>query len=394
MDERSRSNSQTSDTGIDFPTVNLATRLPEHDRLQPSPYANTLQEPDHGSADIGKAAEPVIQAVRRARKLEQVFGSLPPAQLYSRSARWVPGASNRFASDNVSLSSRVSRSSIHRARVASIRFIAESQDPELVEDFARVVLSEESDASDVESGMASLAAFAQQGSAAARNAGLEREYKMADHPHILGDDADSEDDADREEEEEYLSGPADKTFTEQAAERVQKDALAQDAYRSSIDTDGSHPSAGKISSDLHSSVGILGSSPGSGPSGTDLLHQRFDRGKSRKNRDSVLSGVTAHSSTGSAYAVDRYGRPQRSHSRASHTTSAGNGTPRSSMDSVRIQFKRAHKLATVFGTTRGEVFHRVLDDIEADIAEADDEEMDEDDRREIIESVAALRASL
>jgi ribosome maturation protein Sdo1 len=64
------------------------------------------------------------------------------------------------------------------------------------------------------------------------------------------------------------------------------------------------------------------------------------------------------------------------------------------MESVRLQFRRAHKLATVFGTTRGEVFNRVLDDIEADIAEADDEDMDEEEKKEIIESVTALRASL
>jgi hypothetical protein len=65
------------------------------------------------------------------------------------------------------------------------------------------------------------------------------------------------------------------------------------------------------------------------------------------------------------------------------------------MDSVRIQFKRAHKLAHMFGTTRGEVFNRVLDDIVADIQELDeDEELSDTERREVLENVAALRAAL
>lgn len=317
----------------------------------------------------------------------QVFGSLPPSQLYARTARWIPGDNIRFASDNVSLASRTSRPSIHRARVASIRFIVESEDPELVNDFARVVLSEESDASDPETGIDGLAAFGQPGGSSTR---LRREHISAEN-HCADEAADLDDDGD--DDEEYLSAQ-DKTFQAHRDSHDLDDGSAEDAYRSSMDTDSSQPAATKLRNDFHTRLRLLGTSPSSPPSGMDLLQQRFDRSKTRKNRDSVLSGVTAHSSAGSAYAVDGYGKPQRSQSRASHSTSAGNGTPRSSMDSVRIQFRRAHKLATVFGTTRGEVFNRVLDDIEADIAEADDEEIDEEEKREIIESVAALRASL
>lgn len=294
----------------------------------------------------------------------------------------MPGDNNRFASDNVSLTSKISRTSIHRARVASIRFIVESEDPELVNDFARVVLSEESDTSDSENGIDGLTAFGQPGGSSTRP----RTGHVSAEEHCVDAIPGIEDDGD--DDEEYLSA-RDKTFTDH-----NDGHYAEDAYRSSMDTNSSQPSATKVTNDLHTRLGLLGTSPSSHTSGMDLLQQRFDKAKSRKNRDSVLSGVTAHSSAGSAYAVDGYGKPQRSHSRASHTTSAGNGTPRSSMDSVRIQFRRAHKLATVFGTTRGEVFNRVLDDIEADIAEADDEEMDEEEKREIIESVAALRASL
>lgn len=285
----------------------------------------------------------------------------------------------------MSIISRTSKTSIHRARIASLRYIAESEDPELVQDFARVVLSEESDASDIENAGEGLEAFGNSNVSRKREV-LSRRLDSAS----IEDDSD-EDDGDHSE---YMSTKADKTFTTSSKSHESENIDTAPAGRMSIDTESSQLSHGKLPNDLQARLALFGSSPGSPPTSLDLMHQRFDRSKSRKGRDSVLSGATAHSNAGSAYAVDAFGRPQRSHSRTSHTTSTGAGTPRSSMDSVRIQFRRAHKLATVFGTTRGEVFNRVLDDIEADIAEADDEEMDEEEKKEIIESVTALRASL
>jgi len=78
-----------------------------------------------------------------------------------------------------------------------------------------------------------------------------------------------------------------------------------------------------------------------------------------------------------------------------YAINSANASTRTSMESVRLHFRRAHKLARVFGTTKGEIFNSVLDAIEADIAELDeDEELDEEERRDVLEGVAALRASL
>lgn len=276
--------------------------------------------------------------------------------------------------DNLSLRSRASVGSTQRARLASIRFIAESEDPDLVQDFAKVVLSEDSDASDAESGTGVLASF-DGDIESTRRGSVRASGKLA---------AAEQTDGNQRDNEELLRGHEDKALEHRGPSF---ESLA----RSSLDTSPSHAPGSRHANDLQTRLALLGTSPNSPPSSMNLFNQRYDKSKSRKGRDSVLSAVTAHSSTGSAYAVDGYGRSQ---SRASHATSAGAGTSRSSMDSVRIQFKRAHKLATVFGTTRGEVFNRVLDDIEADIAEAGEDEMDEQERKEIIESVAALRASL
>lgn len=253
-----------------------------------------------------------------------------------------------------------------------------------MQDFARVVLSEESDASDMESlpraslfdnGIATGRARALQAGKVQTSAG-----KTSDDPVSVEE---------RSEELHDLRGKT--TVAERQASFESGCRSAGDASRLSAETSSSRTPG--LAKDLHLRLG-LNSSPNSLTSGTNLFNQRYDPSQARKGRDSVLSAVTAQSSIGSAYVVDNYGRPKRSQSRTSHATSAEDGTPRSSMDSVRLQFRRAHKLATVFGTTRGEVFNRVLDDIEADIAEADDEDMDEDERKEIIESVTALRASL
>lgn len=402
MDERSRRISQTSDSNAED------VRPPGVALFSNSRAAHGLMGrgsqffDDPSREDIGKAAEPVILAVRRARKLEkvrnlssrelvgkidltgflQVFGSLPPAQLYARMNKWVPRQDD-FASDNLSVRSKVSRGSLQRARIASIRFIAESEDPDLVEDFARVVLSQESDASDVENAAVGLSSLVDNAAFEMRHASQARRDRA--------DAAADSDDPEHEEEgsEELLGVQADKSITDRQPSFDSETRSTGDHSRSSRDTGSSH--ALHQANDLHIRLGLSGASS---PAGTDLFNQRYDRSKVRKTRDSILSAATAHSSVGSAYVVDPFGRPQRSHSRASPSTSVEGGTPRSSMDSVRLQFKRAHKLATVFGTTRGEVFNRVLDDIEADIAEADDEEMDEEERKEIIESVTALRASL
>lgn len=250
-----------------------------------------------------------------------------------------------------------------------------------------MVLSEESDASDIENASEGLNSFDLDLAARRRLASrMKSEAPAAD----VGDDPEDIDG----DHEELLGNQADRTIRDRGHSFESEVQSPGDVSRSSIDTSSSQPGAGsRLAKDLQARLGLFGSSPSSPPTGMDLLNQRFDRSKTRKGRDSVLSAVTAHSSAGSAYAVDGYGRPQRSQSRASHNTSAA-GTPRSSMESVRLQFRRAHKLATVFGTTRGEVFNRVLDDIEADIAEADDEDMDEEEKKEIIESVTALRASL
>lgn len=70
MDERSRSNSQTSDTNPDYSVPSPSVRIPQWQRLHPSADSAFPQDPALG--EIGKAAEPVILAVRRARKLEKV----------------------------------------------------------------------------------------------------------------------------------------------------------------------------------------------------------------------------------------------------------------------------------------------------------------------------------
>lgn len=70
MDERSRSSSQTSDTNVEAPLISVSAQVAQRQRLHTSTNAAMPLDPAH--SDIGKAAEPVILAVRRARKLEKV----------------------------------------------------------------------------------------------------------------------------------------------------------------------------------------------------------------------------------------------------------------------------------------------------------------------------------
>jgi hypothetical protein len=264
-----------------------------------------------------------------------------------------------------------------------LRYIAESGDPDLIDDFAKVVLSDGSEQSDEDSST-SRAMPKQPRSPSRRRPAAKRAES-----HLRSSESEPEEALQHEESNAYTVRQASSDGDEL---RPSED---KGGSRSSYETGTSlsHLSGSSIKGDLQSR--LLGSSPHSASGGQEILRQQYGgKHTTQQKRDSVISGVTAQSSTGSAYAVDGFGRPQRSLSRASHATSGGGGTPRSSMESVRIQFRRAHKLATVFGTTRGEVFNRVLDDIEADIAEADDEDLDEEEKKEIIESVTALRASL
>ncbi|KAM0748160.1 hypothetical protein T439DRAFT_75530 [Meredithblackwellia eburnea MCA 4105] len=60
-----------------------------------------------------------------------------------------------------------------------------------------------------------------------------------------------------------------------------------------------------------------------------------------------------------------------------------------SSESHRRTVKKAQKLANFFGTTRGEVWTMLLDDLEAAILE--EEDVDDDDRGEVLESISRLR---
>lgn len=72
MDERSRSNPQNPDAAIDEPNHNVSAWI-ANSRPQPTRLKHNYALPeDPALGEIGKAAEPVILAVRRARKLERV----------------------------------------------------------------------------------------------------------------------------------------------------------------------------------------------------------------------------------------------------------------------------------------------------------------------------------
>lgn len=302
----------------------------------------------------------------------KVFGSLPPAQLYDRPKKKVTARNDRSVPDNASLRSRTSRSSMYRERIASLKFIAESDDAQLLNDFAKVVLSEEVETSESELVLPT--------SEPSRQEAFDRENNISKYEVERGG--------------EHVSRNT--SETRPSSFETQLDAALNRGQGSEeTGTTPSRPSVSSCNDPVRGRFDLFGTSPASTQSLQEhLRHPRTKRNVLRRGTESILSAETMHSSIGSAYALDEYGDPQRSVSRASYTTSLEAGTPRSSMESVRIQFRRAHKLAHVFGTTRGEIFNRVLDDIEADIAEADEEELDEEDRLEIKESVAALRQAL
>lgn len=104
-------------------------------------------------------------------------------------------------------------------------------------------------------------------------------------------------------------------------------------------------------------------------------------------RDRVLSRETQYSSTSSA-------RPMFSpaESVASNNDEQQRGTHRRSQSFDQIQAratKKAQKLASFFGTTRGEVWHLLLDDLQHAIEE--EEGVDDDEKQDVLDAVARLR---
>jgi nitrogenase molybdenum-iron protein alpha/beta subunit len=61
----------------------------------------------------------------------------------------------------------------------------------------------------------------------------------------------------------------------------------------------------------------------------------------------------------------------------------------SSSSSSQAAVRKAQKLSSFFGTTKGEVWKRLLDDIAGAVAE--DEELEDEERREVLESLEKLR---
>lgn len=334
-----------------------------------------------------KGIDPAMNAIRRARKLEKVFGSLPPAQMYtSRRPTYQPMSPRKLiarddrplprsaSGGNGSLKSKSSTSSLYRQSLASLRYIAHSGDPELIDGLARLVLAEEDESTDSEM----------------ETAGPKTPRK-ADNANEV---------ADEDDERQSILGDVSGTDEDEQLVQIVTDKAGEGSEapaRSSIDTITSakgtfgQPRTGVQShvrtGSALSTFSAFGTSPNAHPRNA-FTASFYGPGSStaagalypsrRFGRESAMSGMTAHSSADSAYAFDEAGPHE--------------GSPRSSMESVRIQFRRAHKLAKVFGTTRGEVFNKVLDDIEADMNE--DEELDEEERRDVLGNVAALRASL
>lgn len=270
-------------------------------------------------------------------------------------------------------SSSTATSSLYRRSVASLRYIAESGDRDLLDDLARVVMAEEGEEEALREG---------NGQAGHADDSVQGDVSSTDDelglPLIAAAGSQVE--------------PPTRQGKTSYGSTTDEDESLLGGGRSSIDTTASLPAGFAYPS----TSARLRSHP-------QLAHlynpQRGSRGgtASRAGRDSAMSGVTVHSSADSAFDI---GSP-RSYSRASSSAGddanplAGAGVNgRSSMESVRIHFRRAHKLARVLGTTRGEVFNKVLDDIEADLAEDENEELDPLERRDILENVAALRASL
>ena len=347
-----------------------STKSAEASKAWSSPPAKSdamaFSEDEH---DID-GVRPAITAIRRARKLEDLFGSLPPRQLYSHSRTHSPQPSNgrktlvdanqpapigeesteehRYVSSNTSDGTKIygPGSSLYRSSIASLRFIAESGDTTLLDGLARLVLVDEAGTSDKE-----------------KQIKKTNGKSMASARHDYDDGGSTQGDVSSTDDEGA------------SAVRMKNKHLAVHHNPNLTRLSGETDSTGSLSTNYDVFDTHFSFSEASG------RHDYLRIQTRAAGRDSVLSGQTINSSLESAFDMTS----RRSISRASS---------RSSIESVRLQFKRAHKLAQVFGTTRGEVFKRVLDDIVADIQELDeDEELSESERRDVLYNVAALRTA-
>lgn len=430
------------------------------------------------------SAEPAIAAIRRARKLEKLFGTLPPHQLYRANRppeqllplprKLVPrddrernsgsferargsqeiydsvGAHDELLTSESTVAvqargparRRASTSSLYHASIASLRYIAQSNDESLISDFAKIVLDEADEAPSEDSASE-----------------VEHSEARVRHRKWIGlsEPGDGEESASRIGELQHATtlhvetlavdvgdsgGPSAPTSPVPDLVRNDANAFQENGVRalSSIVKGKRSRLTGRSSllrqlSLTNRSSGpaheLEDSSPGSAD--FDEWHDGSHRkiGKQRESMQTVLSGTeSAYEFSGgeaersrrtrqggqhrdgagreggfvnrahpSLAALRKTGHRSRPASVASMPYSVGSedaaSSDRSSMESVRIQFRRAHKLAHLFGTTRGEVFNKVLDDIVADLEElTEDEELDEEEKREVLENVAALRAAL
>lgn len=397
-----------------------------------------------------------------------------PKQGYPRSSPFGSKLSHTPSVSTMhSVKSKSSTSSLsqYRRSIASLRYIAESGDAQLLNDFAKVVLAEESEAEEDGQGMPKVSTSRHRlGSHATSSTSSSR----TDNAATEDDDA-AKNCEDAEEGEIQSasvlrrrsvrkSGSFSKSLDLVRATSGGPDILETIATPSNITSKSMkdkqpaerHSQDNRIHPGEETDEELAGLTSEDGGS-HEVLHIRNDSTLSflpqqkhyqnahyhgqqmqlRGGRDSMMSAQTAYSRADSAYehegTEDQYGSdPEpfsfsalgaggtgRSTSSDQLTSSLNSSTAtatsapvlashplvrsvsrssssRSSMESVRLHVRRAHKLAKVFGTTKGEVFEKVLRGIEDDIAELDedDEDFDPDERNEILQNVAALRAAL
>ena len=314
-------------------------------------------------------------------------------------------------------------SSLYRHSIASVRYVAESEDPLVFDAFKRVVMADndEVDAVDDQSeggrtprrrpsrqqvpmvaGMRRKSVV----SLKSQKAKLEaQDDKSATEASAHGD-VSSSDDNDVDEEVQELDNAV--VSRGEVVSRAKTPPL-----HSLTDTEN----AGDMPSSSNDGMGIARRSaraslifpfsPGDRSDSKAQQQQQYIRGV----RDSSRTAY-AVSPTDSAYTPLS---PEGVLSSPSTPLATGGGQQmRGSMESVRLHVKRAHKLARVLGTTKSEILNSVLDVIEADIAELDEEDengegldgsgSEEDheggrklaaqERKELLDGVAALRAEL
>ncbi|KAK4699445.1 hypothetical protein P7C70_g6816, partial [Phenoliferia sp. Uapishka_3] len=314
---------------------------------EPAEYLERDVEVVPNVGTVGRKDATLVQELARTRKMEQVFGALPPASYYNsthqRSASSPYDSTRRGPRGSIDSTCTNSTIDSYRHSIASLQYLAET-DPSALDDIARV--------------------YAQDGRLPSSSS------PDPDRTPKISQRRGSASSTSRESIDTYRRAPSD-VDEDGPIEITDSDKEVEASYRRRVRGMPIHSRGESVlSTGAASSVGSAFE-----PGPEIEIEMGFESSKEGETAETV-------------------GRPQKSRSRTltggSEVTARGAAMGKSSSsEGHRRTVQKAQKLASFFGTSRGEVWTMLLDDLEAAIV--DEEDVDEDERREVLDGVSKLR---